>query len=89
MSLSADLKAFADRLDTLGEEAVTKTEAIVASPVGTTALTLVHDVVGLNIDPKIIESALGGLQALLQAYAADTAPASPAADGTPAAPAAA
>lgn len=69
MSLAADLKTLADRLDVLGEEAVAKTEAVVANPATREGLDLLHALTGLPIDPSAITNVLGGLRALLQVAA--------------------
>lgn len=75
MSLATDLRNVADRVDRLGEEVVGKVETVVATPAGAAGLDLLHALTGLNIDQAIVAKALGGLEALLQAYAPDPAPA--------------
>ena len=79
MSLSTDLKAFADRLDTLGEEAVTKLEAVAANPATAEVFSTLHVLTGLNLDPAIITGVASGLKTLVQIYQPEPVAAAPAA----------
>lgn len=73
MSLSADLKAFAGRLDTIGEEAVTKLEAVAANPATAEVFDVLHTLTGLGLDPSIISGVAAGLKTLVSIYAPDPA----------------
>lgn len=89
MSLSADLKAFAGRLDTLGEEAVTKLEAVAANPATAEVFDVLHTLTGLGLDPSIISGVASGLKTLVSIYTPDPAqqaapPAAPAPQQVPA-----
>ena len=100
VSLADDLHNLATRLENLGEEAVTKAEqlgtegitkaqAILASPAAAEGFTLLHTLTGINVDPAIVTQALGGLRAIVQAYApaqaGQAAAAQPPAEQAPAA----
>lgn len=68
MSLATDLHSLASRLETLGEEFVTKAEAVAANPATAEALTVLHQLTGLSVPADVISLALGGLKALVQGW---------------------
>lgn len=86
MSLSADLHAFATRLETIGEEAVTKLEAVSANPATAEVFDVLHKITGLGLDPAIIGGVASGLKTLLAIYTPDPAPAAPVQPQQPAVP---
>lgn len=79
MSLATDLHNLANRLEPLGEEFVTKAEAVAANPATAEALTVLHQLTGLSVPADVISLALGGLKALVQGWGPAPQPADPAA----------
>lgn len=75
MSLSADMHALATRLEAVGEEAVTKLEAVAANPATADVFTVLHQLTGLPIDPATISEVATGLSTLVKIYAPVAAPA--------------
>jgi hypothetical protein len=74
VSLADDLRGFASHLDVIGEEAVTKAEAVLANPATAEGFDILHALTGLNVPAAAVSSALGGLKGIL----AMAAPAQPA-----------
>ena len=75
MSLSADMHALAARLETIGEEAVTKLEAVAANPATAEVFGVLHQLTGLNLDPNTIREVATGLKTLVNIYTPDPQPA--------------
>ena len=75
MSLSADMHALAARLETIGEETVTKLEAVAANPATAEVFAVLHQLTGLSIDPATITGVANGLKTLVQIYTPDPQPA--------------
>lgn len=69
VQLATDLHTIASKLEPLAEDTLDKVSALVGSPVGAAGFDMLHQLVHLNIDPAVVQKALGGLEALLQAYA--------------------
>jgi hypothetical protein len=85
MSLSADLHAFAARIENLGDEAVTDLERVQANPETARVFTALRDLTGLNVAPGIIGIVAAGLGELVTqlkgAVPAGSAPAGPSVAG--------
>lgn len=63
MQLATDLRAVADRLEPLEEEALTKLQAVSANPATAELFTILHQVSGLDLAPI-----LGAVKTILQPY---------------------
>lgn len=76
MSLSADLHAFAARIEAIGDDAVTDLERVQANPETAKVFTALRDLTGLNVAPGIIGIVASGLDALVTelGHAAPAAP---------------
>lgn len=77
VSLASDLKTIASRLETLGEETVTKLETVAATPEGQLAFGALHAIVAAE-DPALLATMTTIIGALVPKQGAAPAAASPA-----------
>ena len=68
MSLSADLHALATRLDAIGDDAITKAEAVTANPEANDIFTDIAHLAGLNVSPGLLGILGAGLKSLLAQF---------------------
>jgi hypothetical protein len=78
VSLSADLHALAARVEHFDEKLLADVEAVTAHPETAGVIGMLSALAGINLPPGMIAKALGGVEALLQAFVPPQQPQQPA-----------